>query len=643
MNLISIDNISMNHGDRLLFDKVSFGINEGQKVALIGNNGSGKSTMLKMIAGINQPETGTISRNKSIRIGFLDQIPTVNPKLTIIEQVLSGNDPLSVLIRDYESLCEELETDFNPELEEKLHRLTTQMDKHNAWEYESRLKEILAKLEIHDLNKKIKELSGGMIKKIALAALMVSQPDLLILDEPTNHLDVKTIVYLEEYLKNTTSAVLLVTHDRYFLDEICSTIIELDRKSITRYDGNYTFYLEKRSEIINSLLKEDDRIANTLRKELEWYKRQPKARTTKSKSRMDSIENMMDRPKYKENTKVEISVNTKRLGKKILELSDISKSYDNKTIIRNFSYTFKQYEKIGLVGPNGAGKSTLLNIITGRLKPDTGIIDIGLNTHFGYFTQTNEEIDGSKRVIDYIKESAEYIVTDDGTTITASKLLERFLFLPEMQYGPVSKLSGGEKRRLYLLKLLMTNPNFLILDEPTNDLDITTLSILEDFLETFAGCVIIVTHDRYFMNRTANQILVFEDGEIKLFPGSYLEYIEKDRSTQQSGTNKQSNKQNSNQINNEKNKSSETMKLETETPKPAEIKKKKLSYNEKKELETILHEIEKLELQKTSIEADLSSPNFDKEKIASLQSNHSNLEQQIALKIERWEYLESLE
>lgn len=626
MNLISLDSVSKTIGSKKLFDNISFGVSEGQKIALIGINGSGKSTLLEIITGNQLSDGGTVSRNKEVKIAFLSQTPIFNSEASILDHIFNSNNSLVNLIKEYEYLCNRI-SDNNNENSKRFQEIIEQMDKRKAWEYEHQIKSILAELQIEDLNLKMNTLSGGMLKKVIIAQCLIGDANLLIMDEPTNHLDLKTILYLQDYLEKTDKALLLVTHDRYFLDEVCNTIIEIDRNSITRYEGNYSFYLEKKSEIENTLIKEDDRVANTLRKELEWYKRQPKARTTKSKSRMDSIESMMQHEKFKKDNDVVMTISGRRLGKKILEITNIAKNYSEKKIINSFSYIFKQNEKIGIIGPNGSGKTTFLNLLTGIIQPDKGTIDKGINTHFGYFTQNKENFDPEMKIIDYVKKIAESITLDNGKTITASTMLERFLFPSSSHYNTIGKLSGGEKRRLYLLRILMSNPNFLILDEPTNDLDIKTLSILEDFLNDFTGCLIVVTHDRYFMNRVVDHLLVFDsNGNIKSFPGNYTDYLLYEE-----------------MINAEKESSVKEKKEPEDSKSNANTKKTKLTFKEKKELEEIEKEIELLENEKSELDQTFSQAEFNAEKVKNDTLRYEKIEILLKEKYARWEELASIE
>jgi ABC transport system ATP-binding/permease protein len=622
MNLISISNISKNMGNKKLFENITFGIDKGQKIGLIGVNGCGKTTLLRIIAGLENTDSGSISRNRDTIVSYLEQINNYNLDNTILENIFSSNNPLITLIKRYEELCISMSNNNSSINENEFHKITEEMDKHKAWEYEHQIKSVLNELEINNLSGKMKNLSGGMIKKVSLAECLISNANLIIMDEPTNHIDLKTIKYVEEYLKNTDKAIFLVTHDRYFLDSVCDTIIEIDRNMIYKYEGNYSYYLEKKSEIENNLIRDDERIENLLRKELEWYKRQPKARTTKSKSRMDSIDKLMEHEKFKNNSGIEITISGRKLGRKILELNDISKSFSSIKVINKFSYIFKQNEKIGIIGPNGSGKTTFLNILTGKLNPDSGKIDTGINTEFGYFTQSMVNMPSEMKIIDFIKQSAEVIELNNGKTITAEKMLERFLFSADSCYTVISNLSGGEKRRLFLLNILMKNPNFLILDEPTNDLDIKTLAILEDFLYDFGGCLVVVSHDRYFLNRIVDHLFVFDDkGDISNFPGNYQDYLDFEESKKDNLT-------------------AEKYSVKKEEQKQ-EKEKIKLTFKEKQELNEIIDKIDKLEKEKKMLEEKFGSSNLEHEMIKEMTIRHENVEKELTELINRWEYLAS--
>lgn len=616
MNLISIDKISKTMGDKTLFKDISFGIDAGQKTALIGVNGCGKSTLLKIIAGIKQADSGLVSRNKECRINYLPQLPEHEPEMTILDYIMSGDSKLVKLIRHYEELCanpkdtDHYQTDLDKTMEE--------MTKLDAWQYEYEVKSILGELGINDVSLKMGTLSGGMLKKTALAQALIDEGNLLILDEPTNHLDIETVDWLQTYLSKTTKSIIMVTHDRYFLDSICNNIIEIDRGGIYTFNGNYSYYLEKKSEIEHSIMREEDRIQNILRNELKWLKAGVKARTTKQKARKERAIEMMNRPKVKKEQKLELEIAGKRLGKQILEVEDISKSYGDNEVIKPFTYTFKHKERLGIVGPNGAGKSTFLRLLTSEEPSDTGEVRAGVNTTFAVFDQHSKALEPETRLIDVVREEKETIHLPNGKTISAGQMLEKFLFPSVMHHTPVHKLSGGEKRRLHLILILMQNPNFLIMDEPTNDLDIKTLSVLEDFLDNFPGCLLVVSHDRCFMNRVADNLLIFDGkGNIETFFGDYDDYIIEKQEREAA-----------------------SKRVEKENTQPKETKtKNKLTYNEKKELETIEPEIEALEEEKTELESVLAKGGSNYTELAEAQKKIDEIEETILEKMERYEYL----
>ena len=520
MNYLQVDRLSKSYGERILFKEISFGLQQGQKTALIAKNGAGKSTLLRIIAGRDVADSGDVVFRNDISSAFLDQDPAYDADKTIQETVFSWNDPRMEAIRNYEMLL-----DQNAEgsaLEEAIRKV----EDLKAWDIEARVKEILGRLNIHRLDQKMGTLSGGQRKRVALAALLVREPDLLILDEPTNHLDIDMIEWLEGWLRRSNVSILMVTHDRYFLDQVCTDVVELDRESIQRYKGNYAYYLEKKEAARIAFNTEVEKARNTFTRELEWMRRMPKARGTKAKARIDQFYDIKDKASQRlKDDQIQLSVKMNRLGGKILELVKVSKHYGDAMLIEPFTYTFKRGEKIGIVGKNGCGKSTLLKMITGDLESDSGKIITGETVVFGYYAQEGMKLSPDKRVIEVIKDVAEVIPLADGRNLTASQLLTLFLFPPPVQYTQVEKLSGGEKRRLYLLTVLMKNPNFLILDEPTNDLDIQTLNILQEFLESYTGCVLIVSHDRYFMDTLADHLFIFEgNGIIRDYNGNYTDY-----------------------------------------------------------------------------------------------------------------------
>lgn len=519
--LIAAEGLGHGYHDEWLFKNLTLGINPGQRVALVGINGAGKSTLLKLLAERFSPLEGKIVKNKSVKIGFLDQEPSFPDGYSISDFIFSLENKQQQLIREYEELIE----DPNPD-EHQLNRLYEELSEHNAWEYEHEIKTILSRMGINHLQQKIDTLSGGQKKRLALAKLLIEDPEIYVLDEPTNHLDIDTIEWLEKLLTSGNKTILLVTHDRYFLDNVCNTIVELDRGKIYNYNGNYAYFLEKKAEREASDESTFQKNKNLLKKELEWMRRMPAARTTKSQARIDAFYDLDEKTKQRsDNQKVTLNVKMSRQGGKILELDHISQHFDDKNIINDFSYTFKRGDRIGLAGKNGTGKSTLLNIITGNLKPTKGKVDVGDTTVYGYYKQGGLAFNEKERVIDIVKSDAEYIKMADGQTISASALLTLFLFPPKKQHGMVEKLSGGEKKRLHLMKVLMQNPNFLILDEPTNDLDIDTLNVLEEFLENFPGVLILVSHDRYLLDKMSEQLFIMEgNGGVSIYNGNYSEY-----------------------------------------------------------------------------------------------------------------------
>jgi len=519
--LIAAEGLGHGYHDEWLFKNLTLGINSGQRVALVGINGAGKSTLLKLLAERFPPLEGKIVKNKAVKIGFLDQEPQFNEGYSISDFIFSLENKQQQLIKEYEELIE------NPNPDEKtLNRLYEELSEHNAWEYEHEIKTILNRMGITHLQQKISTLSGGQKKRLALAKLLIEDPEILVLDEPTNHLDIDTIEWLEKLLTTGQKTILLVTHDRYFLDNVCNTIVELDRGKIFNYNGNYAYYLEKKSEreaLDATVLHKNQQL---LKKELEWMRRMPQARGTKSNARINAFYDLEEKSKKKtDNQTINLQMKMSRQGGKIIEVEHIAKSFDGRPIINDFSYTFKKGDRIGLAGKNGTGKSTLLNIITSQLTPDTGKVDTGETTVFGYYKQGGLTFDPKERVIDIVKSDAEYIKMADGSVITASALLTLFLFPPKKQHGMVEKLSGGEKKRLNLMKVLMQNPNFLILDEPTNDLDIDTLNVLEEFLENFPGILMLVSHDRYLLDKMSDQLFIMEgEGVVKIYNGNYSEY-----------------------------------------------------------------------------------------------------------------------
>lgn len=527
MNYLSVENLSKAFGERKLFSNISFGIAQGQKIALVGINGAGKSTLMKIIMGLEIPDTGQVALNQSVKIAYVHQNPVFESNLSIYQTIFDqSNSEILQVIEAYHKAM--LDSERGVDNSEQMTKLFEKMDALQAWDFEYQVKEVLGKLGLHDTKLAVGTLSGGQRKRVALAKAILEKPDLLLLDEPTNHLDLETIEWLEDYLSKANLALFMVTHDRYFLEKVTNEILELDQGKIHRYQGNYGYFLDKKAERMQIEDIEIEKAKSLYKKELDWIRRQPKARGTKAKYRVDAFEETKEKAFTKrEERDIELTVSTQRLGNKILEIEKISKAFDAKNLVKDFSYIFKKKDRIGIIGPNGAGKTTFLKMITGLLDPDQGKVTAGQTTAFGYYRQEEDRFDEEKRLIDVVKEIAEVVVLDKGQTITVSQFLTQFGFPPKQQFTPIGKMSGGERRRLQLLLVLIKNPNFLILDEPTNDLDLMTLNILEEFLDTFPGCLIIVSHDRYFMDRLVEHLFVFEgEGLIRDFPGNYTDFRE---------------------------------------------------------------------------------------------------------------------
>ena len=611
MNYLSVEDISKRFGDRQIFEGLSFGLAKGEKMAMVAKNGTGKTTMLNILAGLDVPDTGKVVFRNGIKIRYLSQNPTFNMTQTVWESVFDTDDPIVRVIGNYERCLKTGEGDIQ--------KLLDKIEENHAWDVEARIESILTQLKIADFDQKVSSLSGGQLKRLSLAKVLLEEPDLLILDEPTNHLDLEMIEWLEQYLQNDAFSLLMVTHDRYFLERVCNTILELDDHVLFSYKGNYSYYLEKREERKQIEQASIDKAKNLYRKELEWMRRQPKARTTKSKARISTFYDVESRAKKRsDEKKMELEIAMERLGSKILEIYKLSKSFGDKKIIEGFSYKFVRGERVGIIGPNGAGKSTLLKLFTEELEPDSGKVVLGETVLFSHYRQDGLKFKPNQRVIEAVKEIAEFIPLNKGKKISASQLLERFLFPKHMHYNQIEKLSGGEQRRLHLLKVLIKNPNFLIVDEQTNDLDIVTLNVLENFLDDFPGCLIIVSHDRYFMDKLVDHLFVLDgEGNLKDFPGNYSlwrDYGDTDTPIPQGK------------------KSS----AETTEPVVKNDYSERLSYNEKREYGLLESDIEKLEKRKAEIENIFATENPEAEELQKLSDELGKVLSDIETKGERW-------
>ncbi len=615
MNYLQVENLTKSFGDLVLFENINFTIDKDQRVALIARNGTGKTSLLRILGGKDTADSGSLIFRNDITVAYLEQEPPLNENLSVIDEVYNSSDKILSAIKEYELACQINDT-------ERLDAAIHTMDLLNAWDYELKIRQILSTLKITNYEQRVGELSGGQKKRLALASVLISEPDILILDEPTNHLDLDMIEWLEGFLKSSKSTLIMVTHDRYFLDRVCDVIYELDDNQIFRYKGNYSYFLNKREERVYNQNIEIDKARALFKKELDWINRTPSARTGKAKYRIDSFYETKELAQRKKHQgEVQIDVQSARLGKKVLEITSLYKSFDNLKILDDFSYNFAKGEKIGIVGDNGCGKTTFMNIITGSEAIDKGTIEVGQTVVMGYYTQEGIRFDENKRVIDVIKEVAEDIPMGDGRRLSPTQFLNYFLFPPPTHYSYVYKLSGGEKRRLYLMTVLMRNPNFLILDEPTNDLDIMTLNVLEDYLKEFQGCVIIVSHDRYFMDKIVDHLFVFQgDGKIKDYPGNYSDYR------------KWVNDQDKQQKNDDKPKPE---KAETEVEK----EKTKLTYKEQQEFDQLSKQIENLENEKSNMEQSLASGTLSTDEIINASKRLSEIENTLPEMENRWLYL----
>lgn len=630
MNLITLENISKSYSEKKLLEDISLGINDKEKIGLIGVNGTGKSTLLKIIAGAEIPDDGTITKANKVRIEYLPQNPYYDENATVLEQVFKGTCEEMKIIGDYQDVLDKINKSYDEKLNDRLLKLQEKMDALNLWDLESSAKTVLTKLGIKDFNQKVKELSGGQRKRVSLASALITPCELLILDEPTNHLDNDTIDWLETYLNSFKGSILMITHDRYFLDRVTNRILELDKGILYSYEGNYSVFLEKKINRLQLAESMEAKRQNLLRKELAWVRRGAKARTTKQKARLQRFDELSNKNDYTPEDKLEISVGSSRLGKKIIEIENLSKSFDGRTFIDNLDYTLARTDRIGIVGRNGLGKSTLIRLLNGELKPDSGTISIGETVKIGCFNQDTSKMHPEMRAIDYIKEESDYITTADGHKITASQMCEKFLFNGTLQYTHIKNLSGGEKRRLQLLRVLMMAPNVLLLDEPTNDLDIDTLSRLEDYLDDFNGVLICVSHDRYFLDRVCNKIFAYEGrGKINIYTGNYSDYLDY-------------REQENIEFEEFEDKVKEEKPKAPKKEKPKAKNKPKFSYNEQREFDTIDEDIEKLEDKIASLEEDTSKYATDFTKLQEIMDEKTKLENELQVKYERWEYLNNL-
>jgi ABC transport system ATP-binding/permease protein len=629
MTYLTVENLSKNFGTKVLFENITFGISRGDKTALIAPNGTGKSTLLKIIAGTEVQDEGKVMLQSDIRLGYLEQEPELEPELTIRDYITQGNSEIAKTVRRYEEAVDAQAADFCEKTQKAYMKAVAEMDSVGGWDYEQRMEQILGKLDVHDLKRTISTLSGGEKKRVALAFTLIDNPDLLIFDEPTNHLDIDMIEWLEEYLSASNITFLMVTHDRYFLDRVCNHIIEMDAGKLYHHKGNYGYYLNKKAER-EEVERAGIHKANQLyKKELDWIRRQPKARTGKSKSRIDAFFEIKEKASQTRSTgDLELEVSMQRIGGQVLEMEHVSKAYDDTVLLSDFSYSFNRGERIGIIGSNGVGKSTFLKIITGEVEPDKGKVKTGATIQFGHYRQQEISFDEGRRVIDIIKDVASVIVMADGSQLSASQFLEHFMFPGSLQYTPVEKLSGGERRRLALMMVLIKNPNFLILDEPTNDLDLYTLQKLEEFLLGFGGCLIVVSHDRFFMDKLADHYFAFEgNGMIRDHHGTYMEYrrmIEEEEAGM-----KREERQNKPDVTS--NKKTMDGKEVKKSGKPA-----KLSYSEQKEFNKLEKEIEKLELEKSGIEENLGSGSLNPDEIRELSERYAGLTEEIDEKTLLW-------
>ena len=630
MNILSVQGLTKAHGIKQLFSNLAFGVEDDDRVGVIGANGTGKSTLLKVLAGEEPADAGNITLNQGLRIEYAPQNPAFDPGHTVLQHIFASQTELSHVVAEYEELCHKMETAHSPEVDERFSVVMSRMDALNGWEYETRAKTVLGKLGVNDLEAMMGSLSGGYRKRVTLARALLAEADLLILDEPTNHLDADTVSWLEEYLNRMPGALLLVTHDRYFLDRVTRRIVELDGGDLRNYDGNFSYYLEKKAEQEAADVRADERRRSMLRKELEWLRRGARARRTKEKHRVERVHEMQAQGPMKKMDALKFESGTQRIGTKIVELEKVTKSLGGRTLIKDFTYTMTPGEKMGVIGANGAGKTTLVNLITNRLAPDAGTIEVGLTVKFGFFDQESADLDMEERAIDYVKrDGGAMLKSVDGTVLTAERMMERFGFTSQMLYSAVGKLSGGERRRLHLVRTLMKDPNFLILDEPTNDLDIPTLQALEDYLDGFVGCLLVVSHDRYFLDRTVDHLLAVEgDGELKIYHGDYAT-VQEARAEYAAEKLKPA--------------AAAPVKDETKTagatagqPVATEQKKPKLSFKEQRELADLEVNVVVWEDRLKAIDADLAAGGTDYMVLQDLTKEQTELSKKLEAGLERW-------
>ncbi|HPD27457.1 MAG TPA: ABC-F family ATP-binding cassette domain-containing protein [Paludibacteraceae bacterium] len=633
MVYLQVENLTKSFGERALFQGISFGIDQSQRIALVAQNGAGKTTLLNILVGNEVPDDGTITFRKDLRVGFLSQEPKSPIGVTVLEACFLSDNDVVKTIAEYERLLALHEKD-NERYADDFQAVLTDMDRLNAWDYETRIKQILGKLAIHDFDKPVEQLSGGQQKRLALANVLITEPDLLLLDEPTNHLDLEMVEWLEDFLNQSKMTLLMVTHDRYFLDRVCSDILEIDQQQLFHYKGNYTYYLEQREMRIDNFNAETARAKNLYRKELDWMRRQPQARGTKAQSRIDAFYEIEERAKRRiEEKQLSLGVKSSYLGSKIFEAQYVSKAFDGQVILNNFYYNFSRYEKLGITGKNGTGKSVFLKMLLGKIPPDSGRFDIGETVVFAYYSQSGLNFDDSMKVIDAVRAIAEEVDLGGGRKMTASQFLTHFLFPPQKQYDFIANLSGGEKRRLYLCTVLMRNPNFLVLDEPTNDLDIASLNVLEDYLISFKGCVIVVSHDRFFMDKVVDHLLVFKgNGDIQDFPGNYTDYRQWAQLKEAEESEKKLKTQNST--------NNQTLKSERKN----DSDKRKLTFKEKRELEQLELEIAELEAEQKTLETVFSSgETMDGEQLDAATKRFAEITTLLDEKTVRWLFLSDMD